>query len=153
MGQVKHTYRTEAPPDRVFELGLQVERIPEWYHSIIEVKDISGPLDRIGSAYTQLTKIAGRPLEIRWEVVKVEKPTYFEAKGTAPSGGSGTYIAKNEPFGKGTEVTLELQYELPGGFLGQFADKLFVERAIERDMVHAAENFKALVEAEVPAPV
>jgi uncharacterized membrane protein len=153
MGKVNYTHRVDAPPDRVFELGLKAERIPEWFQSIVEVKDISGPLDRVGSAYTALMKIAGQPLEVRWEVVRVEKPTYSELKGTAPGGGRATYIAKNVLSGTGTEVSVELQYELPGGFLGQFADKLFVERTIERDLRHAAENFKAIVEAEVPALV
>ncbi|OGO55688.1 MAG: hypothetical protein A2V85_11605 [Chloroflexi bacterium RBG_16_72_14] len=153
MGQVKYTHRIDALPAQVFELGLKAERMPEWFTSIIEVKDITGPLDRIGSGYTAMMKVAGRPLEVRWEVVKIDGPSYTELKGSAPGGGWATYSAKNEPVGTGTEVTLELHYELPGGFLGQFADKLFVERAIERDMKHAAENFKALVEAEVPALV
>lgn len=153
MGQVTYTQRVDAPPERVFELGLKAERIPEWFHSIVEVKDVTGPLDHIGAAYTALMKIGGRPLEVRWEVVKIDKPTYSELKGTAPGGGWATYSAKNEPAGTGTEVSLELRYELPGGFLGQFADKLFVERAIERDLKHAAENFKALVEAKTPVLV
>jgi hypothetical protein len=32
------------------------------------------------------------------------------------------------------------------------ADKLFVERAIERDVKHSVENFKAICEAEVQVP-
>jgi hypothetical protein len=41
-------------------------------------------------------------------------------------------------------------YELPGGFIGDLAFKLFAERAVERDLRHSNENFKAIVEAEVP---
>jgi hypothetical protein len=40
---------------------------------------------------------------------------------------------------------------LPGGFFGGIADKVFIERQIERDIKHSNENFKALCEAKVPA--
>ena len=36
--------------------------------------------------------------------------------------------------------------------IGGVADKLFVERAIERDTKHSVENFKAICEAEVRLP-
>lgn len=148
MGDVKYTYRIDAPPERVFDFGLITERFPEWNASLNEVKDISGPLDRVGATYTALMRVGGRPLETRWEVVRFERPSYFELKGTTP-GGSARQISRLEPIGAGTEVFFELHYELPGGFLGQFADKLFVERAIERDVKHSADNYKAIVEAEV----
>lgn len=44
-----------------------------------------------------------------------------------------------------------MDYELPGGFFGDIADRLFMERQIERDVKHSNENFKALCEAKVPA--
>ncbi len=149
MGLVRYTYRVDAPPERVFEFGLNAERIPEWNTSFVEVKDISGPLDRVGATYTATVRAAGRMLETRWEVVRFEKPFYFEQKGTTPGGWAKT-VTKLEPIGSGTEVFVELEYELPGGFLGQFANKLFVERAIERDLRHSSDNYKAIIEAEVP---
>ena len=39
------------------------------------------------------------------------------------------------------------------GIIGQIADRLFVERAVERDLAHTIENFGALVEAPVREPV
>jgi hypothetical protein len=44
-----------------------------------------------------------------------------------------------------------MDYELPGGFFGGIADKLFMERQIERDIKHSNATFKALCEAEVLA--
>ncbi|MGH2356885.1 MAG: hypothetical protein ACRDGJ_02595 [Candidatus Limnocylindria bacterium] len=45
-------------------------------------------------------------------------------------------------------MTVELDYELPGGLAGDIADKLFMERAIERRIRHSNENLKALAEAK-----
>jgi hypothetical protein len=75
MGLVKYTYRVDAPPERVFEFGLKAERIPEWNTSVIEVKETSGPLDRVGASYKAMVRAAGRMLETRWEVVRFERPS------------------------------------------------------------------------------
>jgi uncharacterized membrane protein len=54
--------------------------------------------------------------------------------------------------GHGTDVEVETEYDVPAGFLGVVADRLFIEKAIERQMRHATENFKALAEAKVAVP-
>ena len=151
MGHVVNRFHVDAPPERVFELSIQAERFPEWVNTLVEVKDVSAPLDRVGASYTGVMKIAGRRLEGRWEVTRVEKPRYLETTGTAPGGGRATTITRLEPAGGGTDSTFELDYELPGGFLGGAVDKLFVERAMERDVIHSGENLKAICEAEVLA--
>jgi hypothetical protein len=40
-----------------------------------------------------------------------------------------------------------VDYQLPAGFLGELADKLFVERSVARDVQHSGENLKAIAEA------
>lgn len=153
MGHVVNHVHVDAPPERTFELGIQAERYPEWEATLVEVKDATGPLDRVGASYTAMMKVGGRRLEGRWEVTRVERPRYLELRGTAPGGGQATVINRFEPAAGGTDLTFELDYELPGGFVGGLADKLFVERAIERDTRHSGENFKAICEAEVLAHV
>jgi uncharacterized membrane protein len=152
MGHVRQMGHVDAPPDKAFGMAVDATRIPEWNASVIETKDISGSLDRVGASYTTVLKLGGRRLEGRWEVSKVEKPRLLELTGTAPGGGQATSINRFEPASTGTDVTIEVDYELPGGFVGGMADKLFVERAIERDVKHSVENFKAICEAEVQVP-
>ena len=150
MAHIVTHFHVDAPPDRVFELGANAERIPEWNASVTEVKDVTGKLDHVGAAYTAVMKIAGRRLEGRWEVVKIERPSYTELRGSAPGGGRATLITRNTPAGGGCDCSGELDYELPGGFIGDLAFKLFAERSVERDVRHSNENFKAIIEAEVP---
>jgi uncharacterized protein YndB with AHSA1/START domain len=152
MGHVLQTGHIDAPPDKVFALATDAARIPEWNSSVIEVKDIIGSLDQVGSSYVSVLKLGGRPLEARWEVSGVERPRLLEFTGTAPGGGRATSKNRFESAGAGTELSIEVDYELPGGFAGSIADKLFVERAIERDVKHSVENFKAICEAEVHVP-
>jgi uncharacterized protein YndB with AHSA1/START domain len=152
MGHVLQTGHIDAPPDRAFDLAIDAARLPEWNSSVTEVKQITGSLDQVGSSYVSVLKLAGRPLEGRWEVTRVERPRLLEFTGTAPGGGRATSKNRFESSDAGTDVTIEVDYELPGGFVGGLADKLFVERAIERDVKHSVENFKAICEAEVHVP-
>ena len=96
-------------------------------------------------------QLRGGP-QARWEASRVESPRLLELTGTAPGGGRATATNRFEAAGAGTDITIEIEYELPGGFVGGIADKLVVERAIERDVKHSVENFKAICEAEVQVP-
>jgi uncharacterized membrane protein len=152
MGHVLQTGHIDAPPEKAFAIAIDAARTPEWNSSVSEVRDITGSLDQIGSNYVTVLKLGGRRLEGRWEVTRVERPRLLEFTGTAPGGGRATATNRFESAGGGTDVTIEIEYELPGGFVGGMADKLFVERAIERDVKHSVENFKAICEAEVHVP-
>ena len=152
MGHVRLTSHIEVPPETAFALAIDAKRVPEWNTTVVEVKDVSGPLDHVGASYTEILKIAGRRLEGRWKVSRVERPGLLEFTGTAPGGGKSTIVNRFEPAGTGTAYHLELEYELPGGFVGGIADKLFVERSIERDAKHSSENFNAICEAGQQAP-
>jgi coenzyme Q-binding protein COQ10 len=150
MGHVHTTTRVDGPTEAAFEFGVNPERVAEWLAMVVEVKDVSGPLDTVGAGYTAAMKIAGRVYEGRWEVTRVEKPRVVELKGILPGGGTATLIQRFAAAAGGTDCTVDMEYELPGGIIGGLANKLFVEGAIERDVRHSMENFKALLEAERP---
>jgi uncharacterized protein YndB with AHSA1/START domain len=152
MGHIRQSSHIDASREKAFALAIDAKRVPEWNASVVETSDVTGPLDRVGASYTTVLKLGGRRLEGQWEVSRVEQPGLLEITGTAPGGGRATAINRFESAGTGTDFSLELDYELPGGFVGGLADKLFVERAIERDAKHSLENFKAICEAEVQVP-
>ena len=151
MGHVHESIHVDAPVDVAWSVGRDANRIPEWNTTVASVKDVSGPLDVVGASYTAVSKIVGRPLDVAWRVERVEPKRLGEAVATAPGGGKARTRVAYEPDGSGTRMTLDLDYELPGGFLGGVVDKVFAERAIVRDVRHSQENFKALVEQEAAA--
>ena len=148
MGHVHHEYHIDAPPPAVWALGRDPHRMPEWNTTTVSVKDVSGPLDRQGATYTTVSKIVGRPLEVQWRVEQADPGRLVEATGSTPQGGSAHLVVRYEPDGSGTRLITDLDYELPMGFLGDIADKLFAERAMIRDIHHSGENFKALAEED-----
>lgn len=152
MGHIRESIHVDAPITQVWELSANCERYPEWQTGIVEVRDCTSPIDHVGARYTVVYKSMGRKLEATFQVTRAEKPRLLEEKGTVAGGGHGTSLQTLEPADGGTDVTLTLDYELPGGFVGGMADKLFMERALERDIRHSNENFKALCEAEAKVP-
>ena len=152
MGRIHHEYHIDAPPEFAWSLGRDPDRMPEWNTTTVSVKDVSGPLDEPGATYTTVSKIAGRPLEVQWHVERVEPGRLAELTASSPRGGSAHLVVRYEVDGSGTKLITDLDYELPMGFLGEAADKLFAERAMTRDIRHSGENFKALVEEEAMVP-
>jgi uncharacterized membrane protein len=146
MSHVRHSILIEAPPEHVWAIGRDPERMPEWNTTVVSVKDAEGPLDVPGARLTVVSKIAGRPLDITWHIEEVETPRFFVATATTPLGGSARQRVDYEPEGTGTRVTIDMEYEIAAGILGQVLSKAFAERAIERDVHHSAENLKALAE-------
>ena len=151
MGHVRDTFHVDAPIDACWELATNPYRLTEWQSGLIETKDISGPTDRAGAGYTATFRLAGRKLDGHFEATRVEKPNLLEFKGTSPGGGKVSGSTRFQPASGGTDVTTDFTIDLPGGFLGDIADKLFLEKQVERELKHSNENFKALCEAKVPA--
>lgn len=149
MAHVRFAEHVEAPIERVFGLFIDIKRWPEFMPSG-EVKKVTGPVDHVGTKILSSMQFLGRKMEGWDEVVEVERPNLLTFASKEPMEYAATY--RMTPAGQGTDVVIEVDYELPAGFLGHIADRLFVEKAMERQMRHAAENFKALVEAEALVP-
>lgn len=148
MPKVSEEVHIDAPPERVWDVITDPQRIPEYNVTIVEVTEASGRLDEVGARYTAVAKIYGRRLEGTWETTEVLPGRRLVARGSTPGGGQASVISTVEPADGGTRAGVEIEYELPAGFLGAVANKLFVERAVERDVRHSGENLKALAESQ-----
>ena len=150
MAHLRMTSHFDAPIDRVFELGADFKRYPEWNVSYDKVIEVTGPGDRVGTRVHGIMKVLGRTMDGWGEVVEVEKPRHLKMVGSGPEKSKLAIDYLATSAGTGTDLVTEIDYELPAGVLGQIADKLFAERTVERDLRHSMENFKALVEHKVP---
>ncbi len=153
MTHLSMTAHYDAPIERVFELGIAFERYPEWNVTYTEVKEVVGPPDKVGTRIHSVMHFLGRTMEGWGEIVEIERPRLLKIEGSSTDGGKLTFLYRLTPVSAGTDFAIEADYELPAGVFGQIADKLFVEKAVERDLRHSIENFKALVEATVPVLV
>jgi uncharacterized protein YndB with AHSA1/START domain len=147
MPTIRSEIEIDAPPQRVWEILIDPERLPQYNATIIEVSDATGRLDQVGATYRAVARVYGRRIEGDWEVTEVVPLRRLVVRGLAPGGGAATVIGTLEPTDRGTtRAAVEIDYQLPAGFLGELVNKLFIERSIERDVRHTNENLKALAE-------
>ena len=146
MGHVRKVVLIDAPPEGVWDVLRDADRLPEWNEELVAVKDVSGPLDHPGAGYTQVMSFAGRRVEGRFEVTAAEYLKGREIEATPPLMRYARGRDRLEPREGGTEVTVELDYELKGGAFGRLLDAVFLRRMMERTFERNGHNLKRLIE-------
>jgi uncharacterized protein YndB with AHSA1/START domain len=133
-----------APPDLVFDVYAEPERIPEW-QTAIHVTPLEWHTELIGNEYLARYKVLGTVVQGRFRVVDAERPAYIRIEG----GGAGIrlwYASTFTAAGAGTRIDVEGDYDVPTNVLAQAADRLFIDRAVQRDVEYSHANLKALCE-------
>ena len=148
MGHISRTIHVEATPEQVFDLVSNPERLREWQVPAAEVKDITGTPGTVGLGWTTASTFAGRKMETPMNITAFERPRLLEMKSTGSM--AGTVRGRLEPAAGGTDVAIECDYEMPLGFVGDAANKLFFEKSVGDSWDKSLEKFKSIVEAEAP---
>lgn len=146
MGYAHLTEHIDAPPQAVFDVAAEAERLPQWLTLITSVDPHAERLDHEGAAFDADMKPGGRQLHVQWQVTEATAPNHVHLQGEAGEDGSASAVFAFGLWEAGTEVTVEIDWRLPGGFLHEVTDKLFVERSIARELKHWLGNLRDIVE-------
>ncbi|BAJ64698.1 SRPBCC family protein [Anaerolinea thermophila] len=146
MAHVKKSIYIHAPVEKVYALARDPNRWATFYVGLSEAEEITGH-GEVGTVVKHHYLMAGMRFPVTSRVlVDSIGPTGAQWKGKieGPLDGEQTwdYIPKNG----GTEVTVSIDYTLPGAVLGRIANRLLVERIQERAMEQTLENLKILCE-------
>jgi len=151
MGRISRGVDIHAPLDLCWELNADATRLTEWNPSILEVRDVTGRLDEVGTTYTGVIQAMGQRFPGRNRVTRVEPKHFVETEGTGVAGAKARVRVSFEPRGDVTRVIVTIDYELPGGILGGIAERLFAARQLEDQLKASNRGFKALAEREAAA--
>lgn len=150
MTRVERTIEIEAPPERVFELLTDLDRLQDWATIAGDAENPPAkPLSQ-GATWKHKVKVAGVELTGDWKVVALDPPRLVQYEATRNEGGWLKMRQSVAPAGQGSRVELEVDYELPWGVLGQAVDKLVVERRNEREAEESLQNLKDILEGRQP---
>jgi uncharacterized protein YndB with AHSA1/START domain len=117
VGRYRFTQEIAAPPEVVFDLWTDLDRLHEWTGGVTRVTDVSGPLDRAGASYTVWFGRMASPTI----VLAAERPRTFATRfGNRLLRGESR--ATLEPSGTGTRLTQEFVTE---GLIPAIVARLF----------------------------
>ena len=140
MARYTFTITVAAPPEVVFDLWTNLERIKEWIGGVSRVADVSGPMTERGTRYTVYFGGMKSPSE----VVDVERPRRFGTRFGNPVL-RGRNLATFEPDGDGTRLTQTFETE---GLIPAIMARLFAMGSYRGSFRGELEHFGRLAEAE-----
>lgn len=135
----------DGPRERVFDQLVNWKELTTW-STITGAHTGPDRCTRVGEEFTQKLKVAGVEVDSQWRVTEYDRPNVVAYEATGPGGSWMRMRQRVHPAEAGSRVELEVQYDLPGGVLGDVVDKLYVERRNEREAEHSLHNLKELIE-------
>ncbi len=145
MSHLTLTLRVAAEPEIVFDLLADPERAADWQELVVASTDIAGTPGTGDSRATWLVRIHGRELRVAWAVAAADRPHRLEAVATSDGGWART-VTTLAAVPDGTDLTVTIDYQLPGAILGGFLG-LLTGNAIEREFHHSYWRLKGMAEA------
>lgn len=146
MTEIKRSIHIAAPPEVVYRELVDLHRLARW-STVTESHEGPDVLE-LGQEFEQTVRIGGIKLATEWRCVELEPSRAVAYEATGAGGGRLHMRQTLSPDAGGTDVALTVDYDLPGGFLGDVVDRLYVEGRNEREVEHSLQNLKDLVEGQ-----
>lgn len=119
MGTHRLSVHVAAPPEQVFDLWTDLDRMKEWVGGVTKVTDVTGPVDRAGTRYT----VWFGGMRSKTEVLEADRPRFFRTRfGNSILRGEAS--ARFEPEGDGTRVDQEFR---TAGLIAAIAAWIFAQ--------------------------
>jgi uncharacterized protein YndB with AHSA1/START domain len=134
------TTHVAAPPEHVFALWTNLQRMGEWVGGVTDVTDVSGPGDQAGTTYV----VHFGPMKSRSEILEVEPPRRFVTR-------FGSWVLRGrvsatfEPDGEETRVTQEF---MTVGMISAVSSWVFSRGSYEGSFRGELEKFARIAERE-----
>lgn len=132
--------------ERVFEVLTDLDLLPSWSTITVSTEDAPAQPIGEGDTFRQTLRVLGRNFDTRWTVTQLRRPEKVAYTSQTQDGGTLRMAQTVSQDGGKSRVDVELDYELPGGVIGELFDAVYAERRNERELEHSLENLKDLVE-------
>jgi uncharacterized membrane protein len=132
-----------ATPEAIDAVALDGNRLPEWYAGMQEAK-ANGVYPQVGGTVDTVYKAAGISFKVKIISLELDRGKSIKLKMDGMITGTNEWVYS--PVAGGTQVMATLDYEMPGGGLGQMVNKLIVEKMNAENLEKSLNNLKAVVE-------
>lgn len=145
MPTIKKSVTIAAPAERVFEYVSDPRHLPEFWPNMVEVSNVVGHPDG-GSSFDWTYKMAG--IKVRGHTDDIQYARNQCVVSRSEKGIPNTFRWSYDGHDGTTDLTLEVEYQVPGSVFGVFLRPL-LGRINERDATTLLRNLKAHFEPAV----
>jgi len=142
MGRFHVEVRIDAPIDHAWSIARDADRIAD-FNPYLDIRHVCGALDHVGTTFEATVHVLGTRHESVGVVREVEAGRLLHIEGLNRDGQpTSDWVFRFTPAGDATTATLDAEYQVPGGFVGNEMDRVLFERAFERAIRHMCDNFR-----------
>ena len=135
-----------CPPEHVFDVLSNVERLPEFSEMTVAIRNGPGRALQNGDKFEQAVKVLGIEFDTEWTVTEVVPARTISVEGRSDHNGKASMTQRVTAEGSGSRVTFEVDYDPPFGILGEIADKVVFERRNEEQAEQILTRLKEICE-------
>ena len=152
MGIIERSVEVRAEPAKVWDVLVDVRRLPEVSRHTVEVRHAPERLTHAGERFTQVVVAVGKRFESEWSVERFEPGRALSIEGSIGFGVRYCLTETVEPVGEGrSRLSVRIRYDLPFGPLGRIAAKLGVERLAAAEAEQVLSSIAAIAEVRTPS--
>jgi uncharacterized protein YndB with AHSA1/START domain len=146
MSRVTASIEIAAPPERVWEVAMDPDRLGEWVTIHRDTEEASHRPLRDGSTVRQKLCLRGFNFHVRWTVEEARAPKLAVWEGRGPARSRAHTVYRLRPADGGTRFDYENEFRAPLGPLGAAASRALVGGLPQREAHATLERLKALIE-------
>ena len=146
MAHIRREIEIARPPEDVFAVLTNLDRLPDWATIVADTREVSDTPLRAGCTFRQRLRVLGQELETSWRVTELDAPRLVAYEATGPAGSRLDMRQTVEPVAAGSRVALEVDYDLPGGPIGEALDRVVVHSENEGEAERSLEQLRRLLE-------
>jgi hypothetical protein len=135
----------KATPADIDAIALDGNRLSEWYAGMQETK-ADGKYPEVGGIIDAVYKAAGISFKMKIVSTELTRGQSITLKMEGMITGVNRWVYS--PAEEGTLVTVSLEYEMPGGGIGQAVNKLIVEKMNAENLEKSLASLKVVVEGD-----
>jgi uncharacterized protein YndB with AHSA1/START domain len=148
VSEVVTSIQIAAPPEKVWALAMDPERLKEWVTIHRRLHDHDGGPPRKGYAMEQTLHLRGVNFKVHWELVACDAERHAEWHGRGPARSRAETEYRLTAVDGGTRFDYRNEFKAPLGPLGAVASRAIVGGLPRREADASLRRLKALVERD-----
>jgi carbon monoxide dehydrogenase subunit G len=146
MSEVRAEIHIAAPPEAIYDVMLDPQRLHEWVtiHRKVNKADSGEPHE--GYKMDQTLCLRHANFKVHWTLTEAERPSRATWEGRGPAGSYARTSYRLSAQDGGTRFEYENEFQAPGGVLGKAASRVVMGGVPEREATRSLAQLKALLE-------